>query len=313
MTGRLRRAALAAIPLCLGQSAAPPPRPALQPPDASIAAGALVVRFLTPLVQGSLVRGTAPEGTTRLLLDGQEVPLDPKRRFIIGFDRDQPAAASLEAVRPDGTLLRQRLAVARRAWDIEYINIARRPDGPTADYQKRRDVELARIAAARAINSPTDGWEQNFILPARGRFSGKFGSQRIYKGEPAAFHSGLDIAAGAGAPVVAPADGVVVLAGPPMLSLEGNLLIIDHGMGLNSAFLHLSTQNVRLGQFVKQGDLVGTVGSTGRATGPHLHWSVKWRNARLDPELLVKAGAPRARAGPSAHPDSFREPSLMQF
>jgi murein DD-endopeptidase MepM/ murein hydrolase activator NlpD len=167
------------------------------------------------------------------------------------------------------------------------VNVARRPAGPTADYLRRREAELARIAAARTVNAQSNGWRQPFIWPATGRISGRFGSQRVYRGEPASFHSGVDVAPGAGAPVVAPADGVVVLAGPPAFSLEGNLLIIDHGMGLNSAFLHLATQTVTQGQVVRQGQPIGTVGATGRATGPHLHWSMKWQNARLDPQTIA--------------------------
>jgi murein DD-endopeptidase MepM/ murein hydrolase activator NlpD len=284
----LRWAVLAAIPLCLGQAA--PPAPAA-PSPAGTADGRIFI-FSDPFVQGGLVHGHAPQGTTSLTLDGEPVPLDAGGRFIIGLDRDQPRTAALVADGADGTIARQQIVVAPRAWQIENIDIARSSTGPTPEYQKKRDVELARIAAARAVNSPTLGWQQAFILPARGRISGKFGSQRIYRGVPAAFHSGLDIAPGAGAPVVAPADGVVVLAGPPMFSLEGNLVIVDHGMGLNSAFLHLSTISVHVGQVLKQGDPIGTVGSTGRATGPHLHWSVKWRSARLDPQLLVLAAPP---------------------
>jgi len=104
---------------------------------------------------------------------------------------------------------------------------------------------------------------------------------------PAAYHSGTDIAPGAGALVVAPADGVVTLAPPPMFSLEGNLVILDHGMGLTSAFLHLSSASVRVGQTVHQGERIGTVGATGRATGPHLHWSLVWNGARIDPAGVV--------------------------
>jgi murein DD-endopeptidase MepM/ murein hydrolase activator NlpD len=97
----------------------------------------------------------------------------------------------------------------------------------------------------------------------------------------------VDVAPGAGAPVVAPAEGTVVLAGAPAFSLEGNLVIIDHGMGLNSAFLHLASASVREGQAVRQGQLIGTVGATGRATGPHLHWGIKWMDARIDPQPLA--------------------------
>jgi murein DD-endopeptidase MepM/ murein hydrolase activator NlpD len=152
-----------------------------------------------------------------------------------------------------------------------------------------REGELARIAAARALDPPSEGWRQSFIWPARGRISGRFGAQRVYRGEPASYHSGVDVAAGAGAPVVAPADGVVVLAGPPAFSLEGNLVIVAHGMGLSSAFLHLSRVDVRPGQRVARGQAIGAVGSTGRATGPHLHWGMKWKDARIDPQVLAGA------------------------
>ena len=115
-----------------------------------------------------------------------------------------------------------------------------------------------------------------------------FGSQRVYRGGVrAAYHSGTDIAAGAGATVVSPADGVVTLAPPPRFSLEGNLVIVDHGMGLTSAFLHLSGSNVRPGQRVRQGEPIGRVGATGRATGPHLHWSLVWNGARIDPQAFA--------------------------
>ena len=237
------------------------------------------------LMQGALVRGKAPAGAVRLSFNGKPVALGPGGEFLLGFDRDHPSAATLSAQLADGSTVRQDLAVAPRAWRIEHVNVARLPGGPTEEYLRLRERELARISGARAVNASSDGWRQRFIWPARGRISGVFGSQRVYRGEPGSFHSGVDVAPGAGAPVVAPADGVVVLAGPPSFSLEGNLLIIDHGMGLNSAFLHLATQAVRQGDRVRQGQLIGTVGATGRATGPHLHWGMKWNDARIDPQM----------------------------
>jgi murein DD-endopeptidase MepM/ murein hydrolase activator NlpD len=105
--------------------------------------------------------------------------------------------------------------------------------------------------------------------------------------EPGSYHSGIDIARPTGTPVVAPADGVVILAADHPFTLEGNLLMIDHGHGLNSAFLHLSRIDVRVGDHVRQGDPIGAVGATGRATGPHLHWSLRWRDTRLDPLLVA--------------------------
>jgi murein DD-endopeptidase MepM/ murein hydrolase activator NlpD len=222
------------------------------------------------------------------MLDGSDVPVAPDGRFIIGFDRDHPGQSVLRAVLADGRSAQRELSIAPRTWSTQRVNIAQRPTASTAEFLRIREGELARIAAARASSSGSEGWRQRYIWPAKGRISGVFGSQRIYRGgERGAFHSGVDVAAGSGAPVVSPADGIVVLAGPPSFSLEGNLVIIDHGMGLNSAFLHLSSQNVRQGETVKQGQLIGRVGATGRATGPHLHWSMKWGNARIDPQPLA--------------------------
>jgi murein DD-endopeptidase MepM/ murein hydrolase activator NlpD len=232
-----------------------------------------------------------PPGSAELRLDGQPVPVAPDGAFVIGFDRDRTGPAVLSVRRPDGRRVERILPVTPRDWAIEHIDAARRPAGPTDAFLRIREGELARIAAARALDSGSAGWRQTFVWPARGRISGVFGSQRIYRGEPASFHSGIDVAAGAGAQVVAPADGVVVLAGPPAFSLEGNLVIVDHGMGLNSAFLHLATTRVQVGQAVRQGDPIGTVGATGRATGPHLHWSVKWRDARIDPAPVARGPA----------------------
>ena len=181
--------------------------------------------------------------------------------------------------------------MAPRAWTVQHIGMARPADGPTPEYARLRDGELQLIGRARAQRAPSMGWSQRFLWPAHGRLSGAFGAQRIYRGGvPAAFHSGADIAAGAGALVVAPADGVVTLAPPPSFSLEGNLVILDHGMGLTSSFLHLSSALVRPGQIVHQGDPIGRVGMTGRATGPHLHWSLVWNGARIDPATVA---APR--------------------
>jgi murein DD-endopeptidase MepM/ murein hydrolase activator NlpD len=239
-------------------------------------------------VQGGLMHGAAPLGTATLTLDGKPVPLSADGTFVIGFDRDGAGIALLEARLPDGRTLRRELAVAPQHWAIEQVDVAQRPAGvPDADYLRIRKDELARIAAARAVRSDSDGWRQSFVWPARGRISGVFGAQRIYRGQPGAYHPGVDIAAGAGSTVVAPADGVVVLAGPPAFTLEGNLVIVDHGHGLNSAFLHLSSEAVKVGDHVRQGQPIGTVGMTGRATGPHLHWAMKWQDARIDPAAVA--------------------------
>lgn len=238
-------------------------------------------------IQGALLRGTAPRGVTALDLDGVMVPVAPDGAFLLGFNRDAPPLGVLTVTFADGQVVTEPLTVEPRAWRREFVAVAARGGVPSEAFMARRKPELEMIAAARARQSDSAGWRQQFIWPATGRVSGIFGSQRIYAGEPGSFHSGVDVAGAVGTPVVAPADGVVILAAPTPFSLEGNLLMIDHGMGLNSAFLHLSAIDVKLGDTVRQGQPIGRIGATGRATGPHLHWSMKWNDARIDPQLLV--------------------------
>ncbi|KHK89720.1 peptidase [Novosphingobium malaysiense] len=244
--------------------------------------------FSGELTQGGWIRGKAPDDVKSLSLDGQPVPLAPDGAWFAAFDRDAPPQATLTVTTEDGTVTRQQLAVAPRDWNIEHVNIARRSGGPSEAFMKLRRPELARIHAARAMRTGAQGWRERFIWPVEGRISGRFGSQRIYRGEPGSYHSGIDITTGkSGTPFVAPADGVVTLVADKPFTLEGNLLMIDHGMGLNSAFLHCSQILVREGDHVKQGQVIGKIGMTGRATGPHLHWSIKWEDDRLDPLLFT--------------------------
>lgn len=238
-------------------------------------------------IQGGTMLGTAPAGTTRLTLDGAPVRVARDGRFILAFDRDAGTTASLVAERSDGSRVTQAIAVAPRAWRIERLNSLPRISQPSAEFQRRRAPELAQINAARARDNDVAGWRQSFLWPVTGRISGLFGAQRIYRGEPGSYHSGVDVARPTGTPVMAPADGVVILATPGEFTLEGRLLMIDHGMGLNSAFLHLSAIDVREGDRVRRGQRVGAIGTTGRSTGPHLHWGMKWGEARIDPLLLA--------------------------
>ena len=300
-------ALLALLGSCTPIPSAPPPpeqseRQQPLPPVARPAepSRAFDFAFQGALSQGSVVVGTAPANAVSVALDGKPIDLAPGGRFLIGFDRDAPASAVVTAQLADGSTMRQSIAVQPRQWHIENLPTLPRGTTPTPEFLRRRSVELARINAARSIHSGSIGWEQHFLWPATGRISGVFGSQRIYAGEPGAYHSGVDIARPAGTPVVAPADGVVILAAESPFTLEGNLLMIDHGMGLNSAFLHLSRIDVKEGQRVTRGQLIGAVGMTGRATGPHLHWSMKWREARVDPQLL--AGPMPGAAGLQATP-----------
>ncbi len=244
--------------------------------------------FSGTAVQGGLIKGQAPRGARSVLLNGTELPLTPDGFFLMGFDRDAENSASLVALFSDGRRTERYLPVAPGDWRIEQVRA--NPTGgaaTSAEFQARRGPELARINAARAFRNSSNGWRQDFIRPVAGRTSGLFGAQRIYNGTPGSYHSGMDIAAANGTPFVAPADGVVTLAAADEFTLEGHLLMIDHGMGLNSAFLHCSELLVREGDIVRQGQLIGRVGATGRASGPHLHWGMKWNAARVDPKLLI--------------------------
>jgi murein DD-endopeptidase MepM/ murein hydrolase activator NlpD len=245
------------------------------------------------LVQGGIVVAQAPSDTVSVALNGAPIPLGPDGFFLIGFDRDAENSASLVAKLKNGKTVDRYLPIRPGNWKIERVNA--NPTGgakTTAEFTARRGPELARINAARGTKADSIGWRQNFIWPVKGRLSGFFGSQRIYNGSPGSYHSGLDIAVPTGTPFVAPADGVVILAAKTPFTLEGHLLMIDHGMGLNSAFLHCSELLVEEGQVVKQGQVIGKVGMTGRASGPHLHWGMKWNAARVDPLLLVAKTTP---------------------
>lgn len=241
------------------------------------------------LTQGGWARGVAPRGSVLLGFNGTPVAVAADGSFLIAFDRDAAPAAQLSARLAGGRSVTRALAITPRAWKLEYIPIGPRPGAaPSAEFARRREGELAQISAARAVDRDSGGWRQRFIWPVQGRISGRFGSQRIYNGTPGNYHSGMDIATGAsGTPFVAPADGVVILAAQSPFTLEGRLLMIDHGMGLKSAFLHSSKLVVKVGDVVRQGQYIGNIGMTGRATGPHLHWSVRWHDSRLDPSLLA--------------------------
>ncbi|MEM7689458.1 MAG: M23 family metallopeptidase [Pseudomonadota bacterium] len=235
------------------------------------------------LTQGGYIRGLAPTGASAVVVGDVRIPVGDDRVFFAAFDRDSPAELTLSTPSQASA---ETLTITPRDWQISRVNVAKRAGGSNEAWWKKRKPEWEAIVAARAQETGAQGWRQDFVWPVKGRISGLFGRQRIYRGEPGSYHSGIDIAPGHGVPFVAPADGVVVLARTGF-SLEGGLIIIDHGAGLNSAFLHSSAILVKEGEAVTQGQRIGRVGSTGRATGPHLHWSLKWNDARLDPLLFT--------------------------
>ncbi|MFC4441303.1 M23 family metallopeptidase [Caulobacter henricii] len=214
--------------------------------------------------------------------------------FFLGFDRDAPLTQILTVTTPDGSAS-QTLAIAPGDFDIQQIN------GLAADQVAPEDpLLLARIAAegerkAKGFSSlaDLDAFKDGFVLPVTGaRRSARFGGQRILNGEPRRPHFGVDLAAPVGTPVRAPAGGQVSFA-ETGLHFEGGLVLIDHGQGLITAYLHLSKVIVMAGDLVTQGQEIGAVGREGRATGPHLCWRMKWRGRNLDPSLMVDLRRPR--------------------
>ncbi len=238
--------------------------------------------------QGSLIIGKAPTGAVSLSLNGQPVKLGLDGAFVIGFGREALPRATLVATLPDGKQVTRQLIVAARAWRFQAVNGV--PPATVTippEMQARRESEIAQMRAARAGFSDRRDWQSSFIWPAEGRISGVYGSQRIYNGiDKGSAHLGVDVAAPKGAPVKAPAGGVVVLAAPDFL-LEGGLLMVDHGFGVYSAFMHLSRLDVKPGDEVTQGQVIAAVGGTGRATGPHLHWNLYWGAEKLDAQLIM--------------------------
>ena len=300
---RARRGVLAGAALMIAASCStvpaslPPPAPVARPAPHPVPPQRLPIGFSYSgsMIQGGMVTGVAPGGTAALTFDGTAIPIAPDGRFLIAFDRDAKPTATLVATLDDGRQVSDLLTVAPRAWDISRLDSVPKYPVPQPVFEKLRPAELAQINAARQIVTGAEGWRQTFEWPVLGRISTLFGSQRIYRnGEAGSYHSGLDVARPTGTPVMAPADGVVILAADHPFTLEGNLLMIDHGMGLNTAFLHLSKISVRVGERVRRGQPVGLIGMTGRASGPHLHWSMKWRDSRIDP-LLVAGPMPAAR------------------
>jgi murein DD-endopeptidase MepM/ murein hydrolase activator NlpD len=255
----------------------------------ALAAPAHAVELTGHLTQGGLAIGHVEPGA-QVLLGDAPVLVGQDGLFVVGFGRDQAPRAQLTIIHADGKTEQQMLDVAPRQFDIQRINnMDQSKVTPDTTNLARIKAEQDQVNATRT--SPTDlrDFLVPFIWPAKGPISGVYGSQRILNGEPRAPHYGLDIAAPEGSPIVAPAPGVVKLVAKDFF-LTGGTVILDHGFGVQSAFLHMSRIDVAVGQVLKQGELVGAVGKTGRATGPHLHWGMTWGTVRLDPQLWVPKG-----------------------
>lgn len=236
--------------------------------------------------QGGLVVARIDPSCT-IEFGGRPVRVDPDGTFVFGLGRDAPATATLTVRAKDGTRTRAKLAVAQRKYAIERIRGVP-PDTvtPPPAIAERIAREQAEVAAARTRDDARQDFRFGIGWPLKGRISGVYGSQRILNDIPKDPHYGLDIAAPTGTLVKAPAAGVVSFAKPD-LYLTGGTVLLDHGHGVSSAFIHMSRLDVQAGDRIEQGQVIGAVGMTGRASGPHLHWGMNWFDTRIDPQLLL--------------------------
>ncbi|MEO0960972.1 MAG: M23 family metallopeptidase [Pseudomonadota bacterium] len=248
---------------------------------------ALALELNGDLSQGGMVIGTVEPGS-EVSLDGAMLPVTDEGKFVIGFGRDHGPSALLSVTPPNGTQEVTPLEIAKRDYDIQRIDGL--PPGKVGGFSaatlKRIRADNAQVAAARRATSRDEHFLSDFIWPTKGRISGVYGSQRVLNGEPRRPHFGIDIAAPTGTPVLSPAAGTVRLAESDHF-FTGGIVIIDHGFSVNSTLFHLHSVDVEVGQVVAQGQQIGTVGATGRATGPHLDWRMNWGKERLDPQLVV--------------------------
>lgn len=235
--------------------------------------------------QGALLKGKVQPGSTVEFLD-HRVYVNDSGDFILGLGRDAPKQVEVVVTQADGQVIRQPFEVAQRSYDIQRVEgVAPKFVTPSEKDQARIDHENFLIGKARQLREPRADFALGFIWPADGPITGVYGSQRFYNGEGRQPHYGVDIAGPVGAPVRAPAAGKVTFVYDMYYS--GWTLVLDHGQGLSSTFLHMNRVTVKEGDRVEQGQQIGEIGATGRVTGAHLDWRMNWLDQRIDPQLLV--------------------------
>lgn len=239
-----------------------------------------------PLVQGGLVHGVVPPDT-KVWFEKEKIKVGPEGDFLIGFGRDAGPRALLSFAFAGGPPERHVLHVADREFEPEAID-GLPPEMVNLDRETRKALNKSRakIAKLRRRSSDVPYYREGFRWPVRGKITSTYGRERVLDGEDHGYHWGVDVAVPVGKKVKAPAGGVVVLAENDV-PLSGNLVILDHGHGLTSAFLHLHKIKVKEGQVVKAGQVIATSGNTGRSTGPHLDWRMNLFDTRVDPQTVV--------------------------
>ncbi len=238
-------------------------------------------------IQGGIIIGkTLPEN--QVIFENLTLQISPAGDFIFGFNRDEEKQVNLKIILADGTIISSSLNIKQRKYDVQRIDgIPEAKVSPKKpEVLKRIKLDSAQVANARLRDDERVDFKEIFIWPITGRISGVYGSQRILNGEPKRPHYGVDVAAPTDNNVIAPASGIITLAVSDMF-YSGGTIILDHGHGLSSSFLHLSEIFVKQGDVVKQGDLIAKVGATGRVNGSHLDWRMNFFKRRVDPQLLV--------------------------
>ncbi len=236
--------------------------------------------------QGGMVYGYI-EKNHRLTMDNREIPVADDGFFVLGFARDEAEKVDFAIYHGDQLVNSFSKTLLKQNYRIQRVNgVPQQTVTPSEEHLARIRNEAELVKKARQAEFPDRFFTQTFIWPTKGPITGVFGSQRVYNGVPGNPHYGVDVGMPTGTPVVSPADGVVTLAEPDLF-YSGGTVIVDHGMGVSSTVMHMSKVHTSVGQQVKQGDLLGEVGATGRATGPHLDWRMNWRTTRIDPALIV--------------------------
>jgi murein DD-endopeptidase MepM/ murein hydrolase activator NlpD len=238
------------------------------------------------MAQGGFIVGQAPPGS-QISLNGEPIRQSASGAFAFGFNRDASEQAVFVVEFNGQTLVSKTLLIRQRDYQIQRISgVPQRTVTPDPEHSKRIRDEAALMRQARTLDLDLSGFTEAFVWPATGPITGVYGSQRFYNGEPRSPHYGVDIAGPEGSTVIAPASGRVTLVHPDMF-FSGGTLVIDHGHGISSTFIHLHKILVKLDDPITQGQAIAEIGSTGRATGPHLDWRMNWHHHRLDPQLFM--------------------------
>ncbi len=240
------------------------------------------------LKQGEPVSGYAPKAT-EVVVNDVAYKVDKDGRFLFSLARDADETAKISVVYHDDAVDNYILPVASAKWDIQQIEgveqckVTPVKEDEAEILREQKDVRKA----LSVVDNGNISWQKGFILPVEGIISGHFGNQRIFNGVPKNPHSGTDIAVAEGTPVKAAGDGIVILSGGNYF-YSGNMVIIDHGYGLQTIYMHLKEAKVAKGDYVKKGEVIGLAGKTGRATGAHLHWGASLHNIRFRPHALLE-------------------------